>query len=233
MRSETPPSGGPASTDDRTAQARIRDAAIAQFAEHGVNGASIRGIARAAGVSPALVIHHFGSKDALRIACDEHVADTIRSRKREAMKQGPNIDPLASLRAAQEGVPLLRYLARTLVDGTPQVAELVDRLVDDAQQYMQEGVEAGLLKPSRFPRQRAALLTIWSVGAVVLHEHVERLLDVDLLGAWHESPEAANYVGPALEMFTDGLMTEAATVRVREAFHGSSAPDEAEKERSS
>lgn len=216
--------------DDRTTQARIRDAAIAQFAEHGVKGASIRAIAKEAGVSPALVIHHFGSKDALRAACDEHVAEMIRSRKGAAMAQGPNIDPLASLRAASEGVPLLRYLARTLVDNTPQVAGLLDRLVDDAAEYMEEGVEAGLLKPSRFPRERAALLTLWSVGNVVLHEHVERLLDIDLLGDWYETPEAKNYVGPALDILAGGLMTDAAAARIRAAFVADSTPAEAQEE---
>lgn len=230
MRSATPDPSDPSVTDDRSTQARIRDAAIAQFAEHGVTGASIRAIAKDAGVSPALVIHHFGSKDALRTACDAHVAALIRSQKREAMAQGPNLDPLAALRSQKRSVPLLRYLARTLIDGTPQVAELVDRLVEDAQGYMQDGVEAGILKPSRFPRERAALLTLWSLGAVVLYEHVERLLGIDLLDAWYESPEAKNYAGPALEMFSHGLMTEAAAERMQRAFAGSSAPAEAEKE---
>ena len=233
MRSAPPNGQDPTSPDDRTTQARIRDAAIAQFAEHGVKGASVRAIAKEAGVSPALVIHHFGSKDALRVACDEHVAETIRARKREAMVQGPNIDPLAALRAAREGVPLLRYLARTLVDGTPQVAELLDRLVDDAAAYTEEGVEAGMLKPSRYPRERAALLTLWSVGAVVLHEHVERQLGVDLLSNWYETPEAKNYVGPALEIFADGLMTDAAAARVRTAFAGANSPANAEHDKES
>ena len=52
------------SADDRTAIARIRDAAIEQFGQHGF-GVGLRTIADAAGVSAALVIHHFGSKEAL------------------------------------------------------------------------------------------------------------------------------------------------------------------------
>jgi TetR/AcrR family transcriptional regulator len=35
------------------------------FARHGFEGASLRGIAAAAGVDPALAAHHFGSKEAL------------------------------------------------------------------------------------------------------------------------------------------------------------------------
>ena len=59
------------SSDDLTTSARIRDAAIAQFGAHGFN-TGVRAIATAAGVSPGLVIHHFGSKDGLRKACDEY-----------------------------------------------------------------------------------------------------------------------------------------------------------------
>ncbi|UOX99840.1 TetR/AcrR family transcriptional regulator [Blastococcus sp. PRF04-17] len=43
-------------------------AARAQFAERGFDGATIRGIASAAGVDPALVHHYFGSKDQLFLA---------------------------------------------------------------------------------------------------------------------------------------------------------------------
>lgn len=43
----------------------IVDAARAEFAEHGYDATSLRGIARAAGVDPALVHHYFDGKSAL------------------------------------------------------------------------------------------------------------------------------------------------------------------------
>ncbi|GGC08032.1 TetR/AcrR family transcriptional regulator [Cellulomonas carbonis] len=43
----------------------ILDAALALFAEHGYDGASLRAIAGAAGVDPALVRHFFGDKETL------------------------------------------------------------------------------------------------------------------------------------------------------------------------
>lgn len=43
----------------------ILDAARFEFAENGYAGATIRGIARRAGVDPALVHHYFGTKDGL------------------------------------------------------------------------------------------------------------------------------------------------------------------------
>jgi AcrR family transcriptional regulator len=50
---------------ESSAREDILAAAAAAFAEHGYDRATIRGIAGRAGVDPALVIHYFGSKDAL------------------------------------------------------------------------------------------------------------------------------------------------------------------------
>lgn len=197
------------SADDRTAKARIRDAAIECFAAEGIAGASVRTIAKAAGVSAGLVIHHFGSKDDLRVACDEHVAERIRSQKNSLMTQGTGLDPLAALRSAAGGPPIVRYLARTLVDGSPHVSDLVDELARDAVGYIEAGVESGLVRPSDRPNERAALLTIWSLGAVVLHDHVERLLGVDITSDLMRDPKAgAAYMQAALDVL-GGFITDA------------------------
>ncbi|MER7891025.1 TetR family transcriptional regulator [Micromonospora sp. NPDC048909] len=55
----------PGKPDTREA---ILDAARAAFAERGFDAASIRSIAAAAGVDPALVHHYFGNKDQLFLA---------------------------------------------------------------------------------------------------------------------------------------------------------------------
>jgi len=44
---------------------RILEAARAEFGEHGLETATIRGIARRANVHPSLVMQHYGSKAAL------------------------------------------------------------------------------------------------------------------------------------------------------------------------
>ena len=45
--------------------ARILEAAQAEFGAHGLEGATVRGIARRAGVDPSLVLQHYGSKRGL------------------------------------------------------------------------------------------------------------------------------------------------------------------------
>ncbi|MGW1227387.1 TetR/AcrR family transcriptional regulator [Streptomyces sp. NPDC001478] len=53
------------------ARTRILDAARAEFAERGYDKTSVRGIAKAAGVDPALVHHYFGTKDEVFAAAIE------------------------------------------------------------------------------------------------------------------------------------------------------------------
>jgi len=209
--------------DDRTTKARIRDAAIGCFAEYGVGGTTARKVATAAGVSPGSVIHHFGSMEGLRSACDEHVAAIIRQQKQEAMSAGPGFDVLAALRGTDTW-NLAGYLARVLVDGSPPVAKLVDDLVDDAEGYLEQGVETGMLRPTTNPRGRAAVLTVWSLGALVLHAHLERILGVDLTDpAFGSDPDIASYVGPVYEILSEGIFTESFGAHFRTTFPGAPA----------
>ncbi|MDI9917261.1 TetR/AcrR family transcriptional regulator [Rhodococcus sp. IEGM 1379] len=51
--------------EQSTTSDAIRDAAFQLFGEHGFGGTSVRAIAKVAGIDPALVIRHFGSKESL------------------------------------------------------------------------------------------------------------------------------------------------------------------------
>ncbi len=202
-------SASSAPPDDRTAVARIRDAALACFAEAGVTATTVRQVAERAGVSPALVIHHFGSKAALRKACDVYVAAFVRERKSAAMRAGPGLDPLALLRPEDDRVPLLPYLARVLAEGSPEVDALVDELVADAEGYLAEGVASGTVRPLDHPEGVAAVLTLWSLGALTLHRHVRRLVGVDLTAPAAQLLTTTGYVGPAMEILSRGLVDPA------------------------
>ena len=207
------PSAAHATESDLTARARIRDAAIARFAADGVAATTLRAIAEDVGVSPPLIVHHFGSKEGLRVACDRHVAAVIRAGKSATMTG--SLDPLEGLRQVAQGPPLLGYLARTLADGSEHVAALLDELVDDAVGYMQQGVEHGLLKPTDSPRARAAVLVLWQFGALVLHAHVKRLVGADLTAG---DPAALMPWGLAAgEILTYGVVTEELFDQMREA----------------
>lgn len=50
-----------------------------------------------------VVIHHFGSKQGLRVACDECVAGAILTGKGAAIAAGSGLDPVQSIRDDQQG----------------------------------------------------------------------------------------------------------------------------------
>ena len=192
------------SVDDLTAAARIRDAAIEQFGEHGF-GVGLRAIAEAAGVSAALVIHHFGSKDGLRKACDDYVAEEIRSDKSEAMRSANPGTWFAQLAEIESYAPMMAYLVRSMQSGGELAKTLVRRMIDNAEGYLDEGVRAGTLKPSRDPHARARYLAITGAGGFLMYLQMHNT-PTDLRAVLRDY--AHDTVVPALELYTDGLMAD-------------------------
>ncbi|MGW4328102.1 TetR family transcriptional regulator [Nocardia sp. NPDC004573] len=196
------------SAEDLTTAARIRDTAIEVFGEHGFQ-VGVRKIAAAAGVSPGLVNHHFGSKDGLRAACDDRVLQLIRDEKVKAitassMKAGM-LDALAEV---ESYAPLVAYMVRSLQAGGPMAESLFEHLAADAEGYLEKAVEAGRIKPSRDPAARARYLMMLNVGATMLYMQMRRHRDekIDYRTAIRELTE--ELTPPALEFYTQGLFTD-------------------------
>ncbi len=204
--------------EERSTAARIRDAAIECFATEGIGGTTARRVAAIAGVSPGSVINHFGSMEGLREACDRYLLSVTRDRKERAMTAGPNLDVLASLRDGTHP-HLMAYLAEVLSDGSPSVAELVDGMVSDAEGYLAQGVESGMLQPSDDPHGRAVIMVIWNLGLLSMHHHLFRLLDVDLTDpAFASTPAIGNYIRPIMEIYGNGVFTAEFMSSTREAM---------------
>ncbi len=189
---------------DLTATARIRDAAIEQFGQHGF-GVGLRAIAEAAGVSAALVIHHFGSKDGLRKACDDFVAEEIRSSKSEAIVSNDPATWLTQMAEIESYAPLTAYLVRSMQTGGELATMLWDRMIENAESYFDDGVRAGTIKPSRDPHARAKYLAITAGGGLLLYLQMQEN-PTDLRAVLRDY--ARDMVLPALEVYTEGLMTD-------------------------
>ncbi|OBH59152.1 TetR family transcriptional regulator [Mycobacterium colombiense] len=189
---------------DLTAAARIRDAAIEQFGEHGF-GVGLRAIAEAAGVSAALVVHHFGSKDGLRKACEDYIAETIRGTKSEALQSNDPATWFAQMAEIEEYAPLMAYLVRSMQAGGHLANMLWRRMIDNAEEYMEEGVRAGTIKPSRDPKARARYLAITGGGGFLLYIQMHET-PTDLRAVLRDY--SREMVLPALEVYTEGLLTD-------------------------
>jgi AcrR family transcriptional regulator len=189
---------------DLTAAARIRDAAIEQFGEHGF-GVGLRAIAEAAGVSAALVIHHFGSKDGLRKACEDYIAETIRGNKSEALQSNDPATWFAQMAEIEEYAPLMAYLVRSMQAGGDLANMLWRRMIDNAEEYMAEGVRAGTIKPSRDPKARARYLAITGGGGFLLYIQMHET-PTDLRAVLRDY--SRDMILPALEVYSEGLLTD-------------------------
>lgn len=189
---------------DLTAAARIRDAAIEQFGQQGF-GVGLRSIADAAGVSAPLVIHHFGSKEGLRRACDDYIAEEIRSGKLEAMRSTDPATWFAAMAEIESYAPMMAYLMRSMQEGGELAKMLWRKMIDDAEEYLDEGVRVGTLKPSRDPKARARYLAITGGGGflmyLLLHDNA-----TDIRAVLRDY--ARDMILPALELYTEGLMAD-------------------------
>lgn len=193
---------GPA-FEDLTARARIREAALAQFAEHGFERTTIRGIAAAAGVSPGLVRHHFGSKQALRDAIDAHVLQEIRRLNEEIMAAGERGDLGPSAVSRRAIRPFQGYLVRALMDGSETITRMFDQMVSSGEQWFALADENRTDSPFADRRTRAAVFTAMALGVPLLHDHLSRVLGLDTF-----SPEGDRRVALALlDIYSHALMS--------------------------
>lgn len=165
--------------EDLTARARIRDAAIRLFSERGVDGATIRDIARAAGVSGGLVRHHFGSKEDLRAACDAYALERLVRIKEQAVLEGQMADPGFLSTAQPALLTFFRYFARSMVDGSPSADLMFEEMVRLCERWLEthhEGQIADL-------RAYSAVLVAMETGALAMSEQLSRSLGTDIFTA--------------------------------------------------
>ncbi|TGD85702.1 TetR/AcrR family transcriptional regulator [Mycolicibacterium sp. CH28] len=189
---------------DLTTAARIRSAAIDLFGARGFD-VGVRAIAEAAGVSPGLVIHHFGSKEGLRRACDDFIAEEIRSEKSDAIRSTDPATWLAQVAEIESFAPLMAYLVRSMQSGGELANHLWRTMIANVESYLDDGVQAGTIKPSRDPAARAKYLAMAGGGAFLLYLQL------------HDNPTdiravlrdyANDMMLPALEIYTEGLLTD-------------------------
>jgi AcrR family transcriptional regulator len=180
------------SPHDLTARARIRDAAIALFADRGIAASSVRDIAQAAGVSSGLVRHHFGSKEGLRDACDEYTMA-------RATAMGVRLVETATLdRLTPELLLWQRYLFRSVLDGTPTGNALFDQMIEYGEWWL--GTTDYKVAD---PKAYLAVLSAMKMSTFVLHDQLSRVFgqDVHEVGGW------ARMVRAMIEVFSHQLVT--------------------------
>jgi AcrR family transcriptional regulator len=205
---------------DLTTKARIREAAMKLFSAEGVAASSLRAVARAAGVSPGLIVHHFGSKEGLIRAVDEAVVARINLALSEVPIEGAGQDVIEA--RAEVVAALFRrqpalgdYLGRALSERTEASAELFHRLFRYASRD-ERLVEAGVIRADTDPFWRATHQIILAVGPLLLRPLIERELGDELLS--EENVE--RWMRARTDLLRHGIYIDTATRRGRRARTG-------------
>jgi TetR/AcrR family transcriptional regulator len=145
-------------------QASILNAAIAEFAERGFEGASIRAIADRLGFQHPLITYHFRSKDILWRAAAEHAFAQIRAEWDVSAPEKSDLSPLARLRQEYTTVfrytvafpefhrfmrqetlannPRLKWVAKTML--APLLGRLLPQIIEAQKQGLLPGVDPTL-----------------------------------------------------------------------------------------
>ncbi|GAA2095555.1 transcriptional regulator RaaS [Microlunatus panaciterrae] len=185
---------------------RIRQAALSLFGEQGYESTSVRQIAGVAQVSAALVLHHYGSKEALQQACDAYVLDFLAESRRSALLGTGAVPTVARfVEEHPEVVPMSRYLRRTLIRGGTAAARVFDRMASDNVENLRLAEEQGRVRPCSDPRARAALLTAWNVSMLMVG---------DVAAGWlggssvFDLRMGERLEAVAMDLFTDGLLAD-------------------------
>jgi AcrR family transcriptional regulator len=166
---------------DLTAAARIRDAALREFAARGVAATSIRDVARAARVSPGLVQHHFRSKAGLRRAVEDFVAGRVREAFGERFEQR-SVAELSSRISAKisdfirENPDVFAYIGRSLLEGDPAGGSLFEGFLRLARTQIDRLQSTRLLRPDLDPEWTALHVVLIDLGAYLLEAGVSRFL---------------------------------------------------------
>ena len=176
---------------DLTARANIRNAALRLFADRGPDAVTVREIATQAGVSPGLVLHHFGSKDGLRAEVDAFAARAFDGIF-EAMPPEELVEllvggaPKGSLaeafaRGFPPDSPLPAYLGRLLLTNDPAGAALFGGWYAATRNLLDALVEMGAARPSEDPDIRAAFFLVNDLALILLRDPIAMAIGADPL----------------------------------------------------
>jgi AcrR family transcriptional regulator len=192
---------------------------MALFAAHGTSAVTVRQIASAAGVSPGLVIHHFGTKEGLKEAVDKHAAKFVEDLLAEMDSLGTDggsasLAELFADRLVAEPA-LAGYVRRLLYEGGEAGDALFKRLFDATCSGMEGLVEAGVIRRGGDQALRAAFLLANDLATILLRSQIEAATGVDPLNR----AGLVRWSAEVMDIYVNGIFASLPSTPEREPAH--------------
>lgn len=173
---------GPAlRADDLTAKARIRNCALDLFAAQGVDATSLRTVAAAAGVTVGLIVHHYGTKEALREAVELAIVEEFAQTIANVPLGSCPPEEIASVRdGAVAGMladnpAIVDYLRRAILDGSGERGDLVSRLTQLSARQVHDLRDAGVASTKHSVGEQVVTIMVRQLGRLFLQPLVDRI----------------------------------------------------------
>lgn len=178
-------------------------AAIDAIAKDGVAATTVRELAELVGVSPPLIIHHFGSKAGLVTACDDHVRAVIEETIATMMTNGWDASVQALLAVPDVG-RAVDYVSRSLADGGDIGRWWFDQLLDMAVDVNGRMVAAGSVRRLDDEEMGIMLVSAIDIGMLLMRPLVEARLGQSLT-----APETLDrWARAEVDLLTNGYLIE-------------------------
>ena len=180
-------------------RSEILDAARAEFADNGYDRATIRGIARRAGVDPSLIHHYFGTKNEL-FAASIDIPGPATEQVLSVLAAGPDqlgrrlAEVFFTVWEREEARSSLLGILRAAIGGEDQAVTAFRQFLTSA---LMEQIAPKI--EGENPRLRALLMASQLVG-VALTRYVMRLEPI----ASASIEDIIDLVAPRLQTYVDG-----------------------------
>ena len=194
----------------QTTRDQLLSIAVEMFAEKGFAGTSLRSIAKQAEVSPALLVHHFGSKDALvKDAISKTLGDWVADEKAAMLDdESHQVENRQSL--AAKGTTSLNFFRQALLAGGEYSQRLFDAAFLESEALLDQMQAVGRLKDISDKQTTALMMTISGLGSVLFMSQIEQTLG----GPISSDQVASRLVNANQEMMQDGVFLPAtATIK--------------------
>lgn len=155
---------------------QLLQVAVAEFAKNGFEKTSVRSIAKAAGASPALLIHYFHSKDQL---VKEAIITTLGQwvgKEKTALMADEETRLGDWIKLVKENQVKLQFLRQVLLAKNEYSSSLFEYSLLETQAMMKMAVEMGMMEESEDPEALAVLLTTQALASLVFLPELERSL---------------------------------------------------------